>query len=62
MARRGSPRAIHNPKQKSNKRFGRKAPGLCVTCYDYVQHLYLTDGREECYYCSRGIPKPRGRQ
>ena len=58
MGRKAKSRAVHHQGQKKVRRYGRKAPGLCLVCYEWVQHLYLTDGVEKCYYCSRGIPNP----
>jgi hypothetical protein len=51
-------RAVHTRK-RGEKRTLRKSPGICLTCYDYVDYLYNKNGKSECYYCSRGIRKPQ---
>lgn len=59
MSRRNTrSKAVHNSGQKRVRRFGRKNPGLCLSCYEWVQHLYSVNGKDECYYCSRGIKRP----
>ena len=35
----------------------KKSRGICLTCYEWVNYTYETNGKVECYYCARGIKK-----
>ena len=53
-------RGHHNTVGTRHPRKGvtlKKSRGICLKCYDSVDYLYLTNGVEMCYHCSRGIKK-----
>jgi len=48
-------RALHN-RRTQGRIYGKKNPGICLECGEFVQHLYpLLDGSGKyvCYHCHK---------